>query len=208
MGFLRVSLLFFVVSAVAFAAEERLRGGERDRPQTDIVPPIVPSVVSSLDIQKYIGRWYEIATSRFTRLTFEKDCTCVTADYQVLTNRSISVVNRCRLLKPNGTLNKINGVATIRNPKVPAKLSVTFPSLSIPFPASYWVVLLGPVVSNKYSYAVVSDPLRITCFVLARTKTLPVATFNQIKQDLRGKGYLPNFQLVTVLQGGSCVYGG
>jgi len=72
MGFLRVSLLFFVVSAVAFAAEERLRGGERDRPQTDIVPPIVPSVVSSLDIQKYIGTPYSIRDffSGASRLSF------------------------------------------------------------------------------------------------------------------------------------------
>jgi apolipoprotein D and lipocalin family protein len=37
-----------------------------------------PSVTDSVDLEKYAGKWHEIASYP---MSFQKDCFCVTADY-------------------------------------------------------------------------------------------------------------------------------
>merc|ERR1712170_333793 len=44
-----------------------------------------------------------------------------------------------------------------------------------PVGAPYWIVKLGPVVNGQYDYAVVTDGLKASLFVLARD----VDTFNE-----------------------------
>ena len=38
----------------------------------------------------------------------------------------------------------------------------------VDFDAPYWIVELGPIYEDKYDYAIVSDNLKFTLFVLAR----------------------------------------
>lgn len=49
------------------------------------------SVVKSLDLQKFMGRWYEIA--RFDH-SFERGMTNVTAEYIMLDDGRVRVINR------------------------------------------------------------------------------------------------------------------
>ena len=53
----------------------------------------VPQPAKIVDLQQYLGRWYEIA--RYEQ-SFEKGCEGVSADYSLRPDGSISVVNRCR----------------------------------------------------------------------------------------------------------------
>tara|TARA_B100000315_G_scaffold14683_1_gene13394 strand:- start:271 stop:537 length:267 start_codon:yes stop_codon:yes gene_type:complete len=50
-------------------------------------------VVSYVDINRYLGKWYEIA--RYPNW-FQEDCYVVTADYELTKSGSVKVTNRCR----------------------------------------------------------------------------------------------------------------
>lgn len=104
---------------------------------------------------------------KFVFATFERNNLCVTADYGLKADGSISVFNAARLRTPDGKLTIINGTATIPDPSEPGKLSVSFDSVGTAG-APYWVLKLGPVTDGQYRYAIVSDNLRLGLFVLAR----------------------------------------
>ena len=55
-------------------------------------------VVSSVNLSKYVGRWYEIARLPNSFQDKEgKRCDFVTADYTLRNDGKISVINSCRL---------------------------------------------------------------------------------------------------------------
>ena len=68
----------------------------------------VPEPAKSVDLQRYLGRWYELA--RYEQ-GFQKDCEGVTADYSLRPTGGIGVLNRCR--KPNGKLSEAKGRAKV-----------------------------------------------------------------------------------------------
>ena len=91
-------------------------------------------MVGSVDLSRYVGRWYEIA-----RLPnrFEKKCAdSVTANYALLPDGKIEVVNRCR--KANGEFTTTKGKAKIVDKKTNAKLKVAFFWL---FYGDYWILV-------------------------------------------------------------------
>jgi lipocalin len=106
----------------------------------------------------------------FVMETFEKDCQCVTAQYDPITATSFSIHNYCTLGSPNGTANMIDGRGWQPHSSDPGKMMVQFSSGGLPFPAPYWVLALGPTMdhSSKYCWAIVSDPLSLFLYVLVR----------------------------------------
>ena len=54
-------------------------------------PPL--TVVETVDVNRYLGKWYEIASYP---AWFQKGCTATTAEYSLLPDGKIQVVNRCR----------------------------------------------------------------------------------------------------------------
>ena len=59
-------------------------------------PPL--QTVQKVDINRYLGTWYEIA--RYEHF-FEKDCKNVSANYSMLDEQTIKVVNRCTNMLTN-----------------------------------------------------------------------------------------------------------
>ena len=124
--------------------------------------------VEKVDINRYIGKWYEIA--RFDQ-KFQKDCTAVTANYSLRKNGEIEVLNTCRKLTPTGKLKTAKARAWITDKETNAKLKVQFflRSLRIPFFAgNYWILELG----DNYEYAIVGDPSREYLWFLSSTEKL------------------------------------
>ena len=80
-------------------------------------------VVSYVDIERYMGKWYEIA---LYPNWFEKGCFRSTAFYEQLKDGQIKVTNQCRMNGPEGELNEAIGIATIPDRKTNAKLRVQF----------------------------------------------------------------------------------
>src|SRR6478672_4012036 len=79
--------------------------------------------VPAVDLTRYAGRWYEIA-----RLpnSFQTKCTGeTTADYELLPDGQLRVVNQCR--QSDGTLKRAEGRARLADRKGPtSKLKVRF----------------------------------------------------------------------------------
>ncbi len=135
-------------------------------------------VVSSVDLSRYVGRWYEIA-----RLPnrFEKKCAdSVTATYALRPDGKIEVVNRCQ--KSSGEYTTAKGKAKIVDKKTNAKLKVTF---FWPFYGDYWILDLG----SNYEYAVVGDPSREYLWILSRTPRIEEALYQQLLGKMAARGF-------------------
>ncbi len=135
-------------------------------------------VVSSVDLSRYVGRWFEIA-----RLPnrFEKKCAdSVTATYALRPDGKIEVVNRCR--KSSGKYTTAKGKAEIVDKKTNAKLKVTF---FWPFYGDYWILDLG----SNYEYAVVGDPSREYLWILSRTPRIEEALYQQLLGKMAARGF-------------------
>jgi lipocalin len=137
--------------------------------------------VSELNQTQYLGHWYQVYSDLFVDATFENSSYCDTADYAVYPNETISVWNRERQYNTSGPERQIFGWANTEDPTKPGELTVHLQTTD--FPAPYWVYQLGPVIDNQYQYSIVSDPLKLTLYVLARNDTDFMDTYND--GDLR-----------------------
>jgi apolipoprotein D and lipocalin family protein len=138
-------------------------------------------VVDSVDLQRYLGKWYEIASYP---AWFQKGCTASTAEYSLLPEGKIQVVNRCRKDSPDGPLKESKGKAEVVDTATNAKLKVWF---FWPFKGNYWIIDLEP----DYQWAVVGEPSRKYLWILSRTPTMDDAVYQEILGRLPQKGYDP-----------------
>ena len=139
------------------------------------------TVVDSVDLQRYLGKWYEIASYP---AWFQKGCTGSTAEYSLLPDGKIQVVNRCRKGNLDGPLKESKGKAEVADTATNAKLKVWF---FWPFKGDYWIIELSP----DYQWAVVGEPSRKYLWILSRTPTMDEAVYQKILGRLPQKGYDP-----------------
>jgi len=161
--------------------------------------------VTELNRTQYLGRWYQVYSDLFVDATFENSSYCDTADYGVYPNNTISVYNRERQYNTTGPERQIFGWATAEDETKPGELTVHLQTTG--FGAPYWVYQLGPVVKDQYEYSIVSDPLKLTLFVLARNVTRFLDKYNRNVTDyLTEQGFttLLNSPIVTPQEG--CEY--
>ena len=135
--------------------------------------------VAQVDLERYLGRWYEIA--RYEN-SFETDCVGVTATYGRQPDGTISVTNRCLIKSLNGEESLAEGSARVVDPATNAKLAVTF---FWPFEGDYWVIGLA----DDYSWALVGEPSGRYLWVLARTPQLTPALKTELVSRLDAMGY-------------------
>jgi apolipoprotein D and lipocalin family protein len=144
-------------------------------------------VVGSVDLSRYVGRWYEIA-----RLPnrFQKKCVdSVTAEYALRADGKIDVINSCR--KASGEFTTAKGKAKVVDKKTNAKLKVTF---FWPFYGDYWILDLGP----NYEYAVVGNPDRNYLWILSRTPKMDEALYEQLLAKMAERGFKTDQMIKTV----------
>jgi apolipoprotein D and lipocalin family protein len=134
--------------------------------------------VSNVDLNRYTGRWYEIAKypNRFERMCDRN----VTATYAFSSGGKISVVNACTTRE--GKLTQSSGWAKVVDQKTGSKLKVTF---FWPFFGDYWIIDLGP----NYENAVVGEPSRKYLWILSRTAKMDDKQYAEIASRLAAKGY-------------------
>jgi apolipoprotein D and lipocalin family protein len=118
------------------------------------------ATVAEVDLQRYLGRWYEIA--RYDN-RFERGCDGVTADYTLRGDGLISVVNTCYRDGLDGPANEARGRARVVDGSGGAKLEVSFFG---PFWGDYWVIELDEAA---YQWSVVSEPRGRYLWILSRT---------------------------------------
>ena len=139
-------------------------------------PPL--QTVDRVDLARYMGRWYEIAT---IPMSFQKGCVGVTADYSIREDGDVKVVNTCRKETLDGPVKVAEGKAWSVDPSN-AKLEVQF---FWPFHGAYWVIDLDP----EYRWAVVGHPSREYLWILSRTPQMDAATYDGILSRLRAQSY-------------------
>jgi len=135
--------------------------------------------VANVDLKKYAGKWFEIATYP---QRFQKGCTCTTAEYTATDNGYIIVENRCNKGSVNGKKSYIKGKAFVEKNSGNAKLKVQF---FWPFKGKYWIIDLA----DDYSYAVVSHPNKKYLWILSRTPKMDENTYQKIIKRLLIKGF-------------------
>jgi apolipoprotein D and lipocalin family protein len=135
--------------------------------------------VESVELPRYMGTWYEIA--KFPQW-FENGLVGITANYTLLPNGKVQVVNSGYKKDFNGKLKVAKGKAWSVDPKTNAKLKVCF---FWPFAGNYWILELG----KDYEYAVVGDRSRDYLWILARTPRMEDAIYNELLERIRAKGF-------------------
>jgi apolipoprotein D and lipocalin family protein len=165
-----------VATGCAGSTTERLR-----------LPPL--ETVAHVDLSRYVGTWYEIAS--FPQ-SFQRGCTATTATYTPRPDGGIDVLNRCRQGSLDGKEKTALGRARVADGSTNAKLEVSF---FRPFWGDYWIIDLA----GDYAYAVVGHPGRDYLWILSRTPTMAEPTYQAIVARLQGQGYETS-RLVRTLQ--------
>ncbi len=151
------------------------------------LPPL--QAVSKVDLSRYTGTWFEIASYP---QTFQEGCTGTTATYTLREDGEVDVINRCRKGSLDGEEDSAEGRARVVDTITNARLEVTF---FWPFWGDYWIIDLG----ESYEYAVVGHPGRDYLWILSRTPTLDGAVYQGILDRLQAQGY-PLDRLQKTLQ--------
>lgn len=137
--------------------------------------PVVPSV----DLNRYAGRWYEVARLPFR---FEKNCVSdVTAQYALRPDGTVEVLNSCKQI--DGKVKESKGTAKPADKKGPnSKLKVTF---FWPFAGDYWILDLDP----QYQWSLVGAPNRKYLWILSRSTNLDAKIYEQIGEKAKSLGF-------------------
>ena len=168
-----LSLLVIIAAVAAFA-----RAGAKGKTPPEVVPEV--------DLERYAGRWYEVA-----RLPnrFEEDCAGdVTATYTLRGDGEIDVLNQCR--EKGGRFKKAEGRARLASKDGPnTKLKVRFAPAFLRFLpfvwGDYWIIDLAP----DYSHAVVGDPGRDYLWVLARSPQMSEEAYRAAVGRAEAQGF-------------------
>lgn len=151
-----------------------------------------PTTVDSIDLNKYVGTWYEIGR---LPMYFQRHCTSdVTATYTAKAEGSgISVLNKC--IREDGKSINAEGLAKPSD-ETGSKLKVTFlPSWIRWLPvgrADYWVLAHDP----SYQTALVGTPDKDYLWLLARSPNISQETYAKYRQIAQQQGYgLKEFKL-------------
>jgi apolipoprotein D and lipocalin family protein len=152
-------------------------------------PPEGIRPVTSFDLNRYLGQWYEIA--RLDHV-FERGMSDISANYQLQDDGSVKVINR-----GYNTLRQVwkeaIGRALFVGDSDTASLKVSFFG---PFYGGYHVIALD---QQNYRWSLVAGPDRDYLWILSRDKTLPAEVREQLVSQAKALGFATD-KLVWVEQ--------
>ncbi len=144
---------------------------------TSTLPPPGVTAVTPFDVQRYAGRWYELARLDHA---FERGMTDVSATYTTQADGSVRVVNR-GYTPATGQWREAVGKALFTQAPTIGSLKVSFFG---PFYGGYHVAALDP----DYRWALVLGPDTSYAWILARDKQLPPLQRDAIVARARALG--------------------
>lgn len=161
------------------------------------VPPDV-TTVSSVDLMRYAGTWYEIAR---LPVWFQRHCVDSKATYSIRPDGAVGVHNEC--VTDAGGVEEAEGVATVVDTRTHARLNVVFDNwFARLFGASrdgnYWILALDP----EYRTALVGTPDRRYLWILSRSPRLDEGTYQHLVARAQQLGY-PVSDLIRARRPGS-----
>lgn len=154
-----------------------------------VAPPSGVTPVTGFELNRYLGKWYEIARLDHS---FERGLSDVSATYSRREDGGVKVVNRGYDDRA-GVWKEAEGRAYFTGEPTVGSLKVSFFG---PFYGGYHVVALDRA---NYSWAMISGPSRDYLWILARTRQLPPAVLEDLLQQARALGFATD-QLIAVKQ--------
>ena len=152
----------------------------------------MPATITELNLNNYLGHWVQMYGAP-TNAIFQGYGTCATADYGLLDNGQVSVLNT--QLNKNKEIEKINGYGYYANVSEPGKLTVHLDG--VPVDSPYWIVKLGEIVDDQYQYSIITTPSGISLWVLTRD----VDRFNKLySEEVTDFLNTNNFKFVSIKQ--------
>lgn len=142
----------------------------------------VPQPARDVDLQQYLGRWYEMA--RYEN-RFERGCDLVTAEYSLREDGKVHVVNSCgadaqgKRRVAEGTAKLVDEDVGARN----AKLKVSF--FGPFYVGDYWILDHG----DDYSWSIVGEPSGKYLWILTREAIPSEARRAMLLQRAEALGY-------------------
>ena len=137
--------------------------------------------VAQVDPARYLGLWYEIATTPSQQ---QAACAGTTAEYSLIDAETIGVTNRCYVGGLDGRLNEIDATARPLD-ETYARLMVDF---GFGFEAPYTVVeLMDPPGEEPYSHAVVTSA-GVQYWILSRTPEMPTELYEELLERIDAAG--------------------
>jgi apolipoprotein D and lipocalin family protein len=167
---MRKSVLFTGLMAVGGLSLYYLN--RRARAHRDLLP------VDNFDVEKYLGKWYEIARLDYF---FERNLNNTTAHYSMNRDGSLRVVNRGYNYKKYETTESI-GRARFAGSSSEGSLMVSFFG---PLYSSYNIVALD----SHYKYALVAGKNLDYLWILSRETTIPDKIRTQYLELAEEMGY-------------------
>ena len=134
------------------------------------------ATVTSLDVERYMGRWYEIA--RYDH-SFERNMEYCKAQYTLLPDGKILVENS-GVDSRNGKFRIADGKAKLGDH--PGQLRVSF---FLFFYSDYNILALD----NNYEWALIGSKSPKYLWILSRTQKLPEVVLNEILLTAQNRGY-------------------
>lgn len=138
------------------------------------------TVVKELDVQKYLGTWYEIA--RYDH-SFERGLVGVTANYSMRDDGKIRVINSGYKNSLDDKFSQVVGKAKIPDPvNEPAKLKVSF---FLFFYGDYYIMELD----KDYQWAVIGSSSEKYLWILSRSQQMSPGLYAELLERLTKRGY-------------------
>ena len=144
-----------------------------------IKPPKGVEAVRGFDVNRYLGKWHEIARLDHS---FERGLSKISAEYSRRPDGSIKVLNRGFNAKKN-RWSQATGIARFTGSPSVASLRVSF---FRPFWAGYHVIALD---RENYGYALVCGGNRSYLWILARERALPAETKASLLSQAQAAGF-------------------
>lgn len=113
---------------------------------------------NNIEIDRYVGKWYSIYEYPNW---FQKNCSCTTAEYDIIDGETISVLNTCGNSGKN-----ISGTASLINPMITSELEVDFGFFR---KGDYNIIY----IDDNYDYAIVGSKDRDYLWYLSRYVEIP-----------------------------------
>lgn len=145
--------------------------------------------VSGFELNKYLGKWYEVARLDHS---FERGLSQVTAEYSIRNDGGVSVLNR-GYSEAKNEWKEAHGKAYFVDSPTVGYLKVSFFG---PFYGSYVVFELD---QENYSYAFVSGPTTEYLWLLSRTPSVEPEVMEKFIQMSTERGF-DTEQLIYVRQ--------
>lgn len=136
--------------------------------------------VENFVLEKYLGRWYEIARLDHS---FERGLSKVSADYSLLDDGSVKVINRGYSEKGNKWKEAKGKAYFVKSPDI-GHLKVSF------FGPFYGAYVIFELDHKNYQYSLVCGPDRSYLWILARTQKID----NELKSILIAKAKALGFE--------------